>query len=90
MAFRFLYINLIVSTEIEHIGALGWAFCSVYNVTTASVKTVAVLATETIFKAVFRHVITVALTAREPVREVISGTAASNLSAAPVGFPNGN
>ena len=78
---------MIVRTKVEDVGAFGGAFCSVYDVTTARVKAVAVLATKTVFKAVFRHVVTIAPATAEPVREVISGTAACNLAAAPVGFP---
>ncbi|WP_194761194.1 hypothetical protein [Pantoea ananatis] len=53
-------------------------------------KANAVHATETIFKAVFCHLVAIAPTTAEAMREIIGGTAAGDLPAVPVGFPSGD
>lgn len=83
-------LNLIRKAEIENVRAFEGAFGAVYDVTTASVQAVAVLAAEPVFPAVFRHRVAVALAARKTVRELIRGTAACDLPAVPVGFPSGS
>jgi len=82
--------NLVVSAEIQHVGAFRGAFGFVYNVTTASVEAVTVQATETIFKAVLSHVTAVASATGKTVREIISGTATGDLPAVLIGFPSGS
>lgn len=81
---------MVVSAEIQHVGAFRGAFGFVYNVTTASVEAVTVQATEAIFKAVLSYVIAVTSATSEPVRELICGTAAGYLPAVPIGFLSGS
>jgi hypothetical protein len=81
---------LVVGAEIQQVGTFRRVFCFVYNVTAASVQTVAVHAAEAVFEAAFSHVIAVTAATSKPVRELTSGTAAGDLPAVPIGFPSGS
>ena len=81
---------MVVGAEIENVRAFEGAFGAVYDVATTGMQAVAVLTAESVFPAVFRHRVAVALAAAEPVRELIRGTAACDLPAVPVGFPSGS
>ncbi|WP_455939761.1 hypothetical protein [Pantoea ananatis] len=53
-------------------------------------KANAIQAAETIFEAVFCHLVAIASATAKAMREIIGGTAAGDLPAVPVGFPSGD
>jgi len=67
--------------------AFGGSFGFVHYVAAAFMKANAIQAAETIFKAVFCHLVAIAPATTKAMREIICGTAAGNLTAVPVGFP---
>ncbi|WP_210452425.1 hypothetical protein [Pantoea ananatis] len=80
-------IDLVVITKVLDIGAFGGSFGFVYYVAATFMKANAVQATETIFKAIFCHLVAIAPATAKAMREIIGGTAAGDLPAVPVGFP---
>lgn len=81
---------MVVGAEVQHVKAFSRAFGLVDDVAAASVQAVAMLAVQAVFKALFRHVVPVALPAAEPMRKIIRGTAARNLPAVPIRSPAGH
>lgn len=67
--------------------AFGGSFGFVHYVAAAFMKANAIQAAETIFKAVFCHLVAIAPATSKAMREIIGGTAAGDLPAVPVGFP---
>jgi len=67
--------------------AFGGSFGFVYNVAATFMEANAVQAAETIFKAVFCHLVAIAFATSKAMREIIGGTAAGDLPTVPVGFP---
>ena len=70
--------------------AFGGCFGFVHYVAATFMKANAVQAAETIFKAVFCHLVAIASATAKAMREIIGGTAAGDLPAVPVGFPSGD
>jgi hypothetical protein len=67
--------------------AFGGSFSFIHYVAAAFMKANAVQAAETIFKAVFCHLVAIASATAKAMREIIGGTAAGDLPTIPVGFP---
>jgi len=90
-AFEFFgQFNLVVRTKIHYMRAFGGSFGFVHYVTATFMKANAVLTAETIFKAVFCHLVAIASATTKTMGEIIGGTAAGDLPAVPVGFPSGD
>ena len=88
-ALKFLrQIDLIVRTKVQYMRAFGGVFGFVHNVAAALMEADAVRTAETVFKAVFCHVVAIAPATTEAMRKVVGGTAARYLPAVPVGFPS--
>ncbi|UEG19734.1 hypothetical protein [Pantoea ananatis] len=81
---------MVVRTKIHYMRAFGVSFGFIHYVAATLMKANAVQATETIFKAVFCHLVAIAPATCKAMRQIIGGTAASDLLAVPVGFPTGD
>jgi len=87
-AFEFFrQINLVVRAKVHYVRAFGRGFGFVHYIAATFVKANAIQAAETIFKAVFCHLVAIAPATAKAMREIIGGTAAGDLPAVPVGFP---